>query len=59
MNLPTVKKIDIYDLGNPSQKDKYEKLLNSEELALINREEFAYDKIGRAKITVWYEIYED
>ncbi len=48
------KKVEKFVLDIPEDKDMYEAILNAEKITIV-REEFAYDKLGRAVITIWYE----
>lgn len=48
------KKVDKFVLDIPEDKDMYEAILNSDKITIV-REEFAYDKLGRAVVTIWYE----
>ncbi|MCX8057782.1 MAG: hypothetical protein N3A58_00005 [Spirochaetes bacterium] len=53
-NKETIKRVKKFVLDNPEEKDEYELILNSENLTII-KEQFSYDKSGRAIITIWYE----
>lgn len=44
--------VDKYILDKPEEKASYEALLNDIDIYII-REEFSYDKTGKAVITVW------
>ena len=56
--LQTIKRVRKFDLDNVDERERYEKILNDSRYT-ITREEFAYDKIGRAVITIWFEEEED
>jgi hypothetical protein len=45
------KKVEVFDLSNMMEKDRYEKIMNEHH---VIREEFAYMRDGTAKVTVWY-----
>ena len=49
-------RVETYCLDDLQDKDEYEKLLNLElkEEILIVKDKFDYDKMGRARITVWW-----
>ncbi len=48
------KKVDKFVLDTPDDKSMYEAIMNSDKITIV-REEFAYDKLGRAVVTIWYE----
>ena len=41
-------------LDEESEKNQYQQILNDEKCN-ITKEQFTYDKMGRALITIWYE----
>lgn len=49
-----LKKVNKFILDEPSEKEKYESIIN-EPKYVITKEQFAYDRLGRAIITIWYE----
>ena len=51
-------KVKKFCLDDESDKALYESVLN-DELCEIIRDEFTYDKAGRAMITVWYRDEND
>jgi hypothetical protein len=54
----TERKVKIFNLAKPEQKEEYEKLLNDPDVSHIDREEFVYSKkTDLPIITVWYTIY--
>ena len=54
----TEKKIKVFHLGRPEQREEYEALLNSDRLHHIEKDEFTYSKrTEQPIITVWYEVY--
>jgi len=46
-----VKKINL-DIAE--EKEEYENILNDKRCIVV-RDEFSYDKLGRANITIWYK----
>lgn len=48
-----IKKVDVFDLSNDSEKDAYEKLINKEGVE-VTKTEFAYIRSGDPKVTVFY-----
>jgi hypothetical protein len=54
----TVKKVEVLNLSDAGDKCIYEALLNNANVTII-KEEFTYDKMSKALITVWYEVKEE
>jgi hypothetical protein len=52
----SIAKVETFCLDDLQDKEIYEKLLNRElrEEILIVKDKFDYDKMGRARITVWW-----
>jgi hypothetical protein len=50
-----MKKIAVFELTDPSDKKKYEELLNDPLVTIYDRE-FAYDRNGVPKLVIWYDI---
>ena len=48
----TIKFVDKWCIDKPEDKAEYEALLNDDDVYII-KEQFAYDKSGKAVITVW------
>ena len=53
-NVKKTTHVSVFNLSDTESKLKYEKILNSNELTIVRRE-FAYDKLGQAIETIWYE----
>lgn len=54
----TRKKVEVYNLAKPDDKDAYESLMNDPEVDFISKEEFTYSKRSEQPIiTVWYEEF--
>ena len=53
-----IKKVDVFDLSNASEKDAYEELINKEGVE-VTKTEFAYVRAGDPKVTVFYQVEED
>tara|TARA_Y100000310_G_scaffold142373_1_gene141805 strand:- start:1674 stop:1856 length:183 start_codon:yes stop_codon:yes gene_type:complete len=53
-----IKSVAKFVLDKPEEKANYELLLNDPDVYII-KDQFAYDKSGRAIITVWWEREED
>ena len=49
-----LKRVRKFILDDSEDRERYEKIINDPQYNII-REEFAYDKLGRAIITIWYE----
>ena len=55
----TIKRVATFNLGNSSDKEDYETLINDPNLVYINKEEFTYSKkTDQPIITIWYEYME-
>ena len=52
----TEKKVNTFDLNDPSDKEKYEYILNTYDVV---KEEFDYMRDGTPKVTVWYIVSDD
>lgn len=50
----TLKRVRKFILDETEEREKYEHIINNPKY-IITREEFAYDRLGRAVTTVWYE----
>lgn len=52
------KYVDKFTIDKPEEKAQYEELLNDPEVYIV-KEQFAYDKTGKAVITVWWDKGDD
>lgn len=48
-----ISKVKKFNLDKEDEKTEYEAILNNPKCSVI-KDHFAYDKMGRALITVWY-----
>tara|TARA_Y100000310_G_C19961591_1_gene481442 strand:+ start:165 stop:347 length:183 start_codon:yes stop_codon:yes gene_type:complete len=53
-----IKSVAKFIIDKPEEKANYEMLLNDPDVYII-KDQFAYDKTGRAIITVWWEKESD
>ena len=52
------KRVRKFILDDEEDRNKYERIINNSKYTIV-KEEFTYDKMGRALITIWYEEEED
>lgn len=48
------KRVRKFILDDDEDRNKYESIINNPKYTIV-KEEFTYDKMGRALITIWYE----
>ena len=49
-----ISKVKKFNLDKEEEKTDYESILNDPN-CIITRDSFAYDKMGRALVTIWYK----
>ena len=52
------KKVEVFNLEDSGALEMYEDILNNPKITVI-RDAHTYDKLGKSKITVWYQVEED
>jgi len=54
VRIKEISKVKKFNLDKDEEKAEYEDILNNPN-CIITRDSFAYDKMGRSLITIWYK----